>query len=159
MYLKQEGFLNIALFYAWFAIIFSFFVYNKKTMEAAADNVVLSPIPTWLDILFDVCVMISFVYFGYIFLPIMYFIHICNGQHARQEAQKIVKSRTESKGDKVVNKTELRESLKSAVIRNPDALNVISAVSAVNEDKIKDFVKGDDESLTDFQLKSLDVLK
>lgn len=59
----------------------------------------------------------------------------------------------------VVNKTKLRESLKSATIRNPDALNIISAVSTVCEDKIKAFVKGDDDALNTFQLMSLDAIK
>jgi len=59
----------------------------------------------------------------------------------------------------VVNKTKLRESLKSATTRNPDALNIISAVSAVCEEKIKEFVKGDDDALTAFQLISLDMVK
>lgn len=59
----------------------------------------------------------------------------------------------------MVNKTELRESLKSAVIRNPDAINIIAAVSAVNEDKIKDFVKGNDEAISDFESMALDGLK
>ncbi len=89
MYLKQEGFLNVALFYAWFAIIMSFFLLNYKVIEKAAAQILSFPIPKWFDMSFDTCIMTAFIYFGYVSLPIMYFIHICICQHAIVKAKEL----------------------------------------------------------------------
>lgn len=57
----------------------------------------------------------------------------------------------------MVNKTGLRESLKAAVKRNPDAIDIISMVSGVPENEIQKFVDGDDEALREVQMMVLKV--
>ncbi len=59
----------------------------------------------------------------------------------------------------MVDKTELRESLKAAIKRNPDAINVISAVSCVAESEIKKFVDGDHEALSMVELMTIKCLR
>ena len=71
---KINGAENIALFYAWFTIVFSF--------AARSDAVIKSHkykkriIPSWLNFCFDAGVTAVFVWFGAWITGIFYFIHI-----------------------------------------------------------------------------------
>lgn len=60
---------------------------------------------------------------------------------------------------KMIDKNELREALKIAVFRKPDALIVLSVVSCISEDKIISFVNGHDDALSMVELMTLDVMK
>lgn len=83
--LKQGGFLNIALFMGWFTSVSSFALLNKEVKQKAKKDLLNQTVPTYFDVTFDLCVSASFVYFGYIWLPIFYVIHMGNVIGARND--------------------------------------------------------------------------
>ncbi len=91
MYLKQDGFLNIALFMAWGSIILSFSMWIDKVIEGVKEKLANPVIPIWFDAVFDFTVTFAFIYNGYIFLPIMYLFHMANAVYGRNKAKEMLK--------------------------------------------------------------------
>lgn len=58
----------------------------------------------------------------------------------------------------MIDANELRNDLKAARKRNPDAIQVISAVSGIEQSKIEKFAKGED-SLNLVEMMNLNMLK
>ncbi len=80
-----EGALNVALFMAWgmgilgTIILLGFWSDYNRTAKILYTDGYTPSAPFWFDCLFDLCVLVVFVYFGYIWLSIFYTLGIVAG--------------------------------------------------------------------------------
>lgn len=83
LYNGNNGFENVAVFMGWFLSITSFiiilFMQDPVLEKIERKNLIeisQRSVPEWVDVLFDLCITISFVYKEYIALPMFYIIHM-----------------------------------------------------------------------------------
>jgi len=76
IYGDNEGARNIALTYSWFVFTASLLMFSDVVVKAVKDGKPTTSINRNIDILFDISVVISFVYAGWIVTGIFYLIHM-----------------------------------------------------------------------------------
>ena len=76
VYGGNDGFSNITIVFAWLTIVSSFFLLSDKFVADIAKKGKAPSVPRSVDILFDVSVIVSLVYAGWIVTGIGYLIHL-----------------------------------------------------------------------------------
>ena len=80
LHLNVQGALNVALTIAGVVIVVSFLLTHTGIAQAAIGvmiegDVELS-VPPWFDIIVDIGITLAFIWYGYIVVGVLYFIHI-----------------------------------------------------------------------------------
>jgi len=76
IYGDNEGAKNLALVYSWFVFTVSLLMFSDTVVKAIKDSKPTPSINRSIDVLFDISVVIAFVYAGWIITGIFYLIHM-----------------------------------------------------------------------------------
>ena len=68
----SQGVLNIGLFFTWFSILASLLLLSTDVREEMEADY---SVPQWVDVTFDVSVIMLLVFHGYMFTAGMYVVH------------------------------------------------------------------------------------
>lgn len=79
-----NGAKNIAIFVAWLTFIISLSMLHDDVVKIIKKNG--KYMPQWVDAIFDICVICSFLWFGYFITAIAYLISVLITHSARSKA-------------------------------------------------------------------------
>ena len=83
-----KGALNIGIFMVWFAFVVSLFTGSKKIKEALIKNKNYPSVPMWLDVLFDMTIVILLIWFARWYSGTAYIIHAMVNYAVHKDVEK-----------------------------------------------------------------------